>query len=256
MESQGLSVVIIAKNAEKTIARCLQSVVNLAKEVIVVTNNCTDNTSEIAITYGATVIDHKWEGFCNQKNFAIELAKYEWILSIDADEEVSKELSSSIKSFISKGDQRYVGARVSRKTMFINKWITHGDWYPDKKLRIVRNGHGKFVGGSVHERLEVEGDITSLRGDLLHYSGESVYDFVKRNIEYSNLSARDKINHKKFEPFAMAVLHSFWKFFRCYIIKLGFLDGPEGFFIAKTQSYLSLYKYFLAQNFYKNQEKQ
>ena len=256
MESQGLSVVIIAKNAEKTIARCLQSVVNLAKEVIVVTNDCTDNTTEIAVTYGATIIDHKWEGFCNQKNFAIELAKYEWILSIDADEEVSKELSSSIKSFISKGDQRYVGARVSRKTMFINKWITHGDWYPDKKLRIIRNGHGKFVGGSVHERLEVEGDIVSLRGDLLHYSGESVNDFIRRNIEYSNLSARDKINHKKFEPFAMAVLHSFWKFFRCYIIKLGFLDGPEGFFIAKTQSYLSLYKYFLARNFYKNQEKQ
>ena len=238
MESQGLSVVIIAKNAEKTIARCLQSVVNLAKEIIVVANDCTDNTAEIAITYGATVIDHKWEGFCNQKNFAISLAKYEWILSIDADEEVSKKLASSIKSFISKEDQQHAGARVSRKTM------------------IVRNGHGKFVGGSVHERLEVEGDIVSLRGDLLHYSGESVNDFIRRNIEYSNLSARDKINHKKFEPFAMAVLHSFWKFFRCYIIKLGFLDGPEGFFIAKTQSYLSLYKYFLAQNFYKNQEKQ
>ena len=101
MESHGLSVIIIEKNAEKTIARCLQSVVNLAKEIIVVTNDCTDNTSEIAITYGATVIDHKWEGFCNQKNFAIGLAKYEWILSIDSDEEVSKELASSIKSFCS-----------------------------------------------------------------------------------------------------------------------------------------------------------
>jgi glycosyltransferase involved in cell wall biosynthesis len=241
---QGLSVVIIAKNAEKTIARNLQSVAPIASEIVVVINDCTDDTRHIAELYGARVIDHEWEGFRGQKNFAVGLATREWVLSLDADEALSEQLRVSIWDFIESPPQQYVAAKFSRKTLFLGKWVRHGDWYPDYCLRLFLRKHGRFVGGSVHERLEVDGKIQRLHGDILHYPCESLLDFTQRNVGYVEMAAIDMFNRGKRASMLSAILRSYWRFFRGYILRFGFLDRSAGYYVAKTQSFLTMYKYF------------
>ncbi|MDR1433135.1 MAG: glycosyltransferase family 2 protein [Puniceicoccales bacterium] len=244
ISSKGLSVVIVARNAEETIVQCLQSVVSLAEEVIVVTNDCTDATESIARSYGANVIEHAWEGFRDQKNFAIGLATCEWILSLDADEVLSPRLSTSIRTFIISQSQTCDGAKCARCTSIMGKWIFFGDWYPDFVLRLFKNGHGHFVGGSVHERLEIDGKVGRLKGDLLHYSCESLLKFTRRNVAYADMAAVDMFNNGKKISALLIVAKAQWKFFRCFVLKGGFFDGFTGYYLAKTQSFLTLYKYF------------
>jgi glycosyltransferase involved in cell wall biosynthesis len=234
---------MIARNAEKTIARSLQSVVQIAHEVVVVVNDCTDDTVHIAESYGAIVIEHPWEGFRDQKNFAIGQVNCEWVLSLDADEVVSDILKQSILGFIGARLQGYSAAQFSRKTFFLGKWIAYGDWYPDYNTRLFRKGQGQFIGNSVHETLDVSGKTKRIVGDLLHYTYVTLAEFVQRNIKYADLAAMDmhKNGKRVFIPFA--TMKSHWRFFRCYILRFGFLDGYAGYFIAKLQSFLAMYKY-------------
>ncbi|MDR2432136.1 MAG: glycosyltransferase family 2 protein [Puniceicoccales bacterium] len=248
--SPGLSVVIIAKNAEKIITRCLQSVVPIADEKIVVINDCTDETKIFAEFYGAKVVEHKWEGFRDQKNFAVDIAMHEWILSLDADEAINETLMTSIKSFISTPNNPYVAAKFARKTFFLRKWISYGDWYPDYSLRLFKKDHGRFTGGRVHERVEVNGKVRRIKGDILHYSGELPGEFINRNTLYAELAARDLFEcKKKISPLGAAVKAQ-WTFFHSYILKFGFLDGPIGYFVARLKSFFTLYKYTRLLNFY------
>jgi glycosyltransferase involved in cell wall biosynthesis len=240
---RGLSTVIIAKNAEKTIARCLQSVATLSDEVILVINDCTDDTKPIADSYGATVIEHQWEGFRDQKNFAINMANHEWILSLDADEALSCELKHSIGNFMKSQSSEYVGVRFARMTFLVDKWIAHGDWYPDYVLRLFKKGCGTFVGGSVHEKLEVSGKVCTISGNILHHSCESLLEFTRKNILYADMAAADMFNRGEKASLSLTVLKSYWRFFRCFILKLGFLDWATGFYLAKMQGFLALYKY-------------
>ncbi|MDR2777078.1 MAG: glycosyltransferase family 2 protein [Puniceicoccales bacterium] len=248
--SPRLSVVIIAKNAEKIITRCLQSVVPIADEMIVVINDCTDETKIFAESYGAKVVEHRWEGFRDQKNFAIDIATYEWVLSLDADEAINEVLMTSIKNFISTTNNPYVAAKFARKTFFLNKWISYGDWYPDYSLRLFKKGHGRFVGGRVHERIEVDGKVRRIKGDILHYSGELPEEFINRNALYADLAARDLFEYKKKISPLGAAIKAQWTFFHSYILKLGFLDGSIGYFIARLKSFFTLYKYIRLLNFY------
>ncbi len=250
IDVQELSVIIIAKNAEKTIARCLQSVAPIASEIVVVINDCTDDTRSIAESYGARVIEHEWEGFREQKNFALSQARCEWVLSLDADEALSDRLGDAIKSFIRSSAQPYSGAKFARKTLLLNRWITHGDWYPDYTIRLFRKDAGAFVGGRVHEGVQITGNVKCLSGDILHYSCEDFNEFVKRNIEYADLSVHDMFERGCRPSFLTAILRSCWKFFRCYVIKLGFLDGVGGFFVAKLQAFTTLYKYIKLRSLY------
>ena len=250
----GLSVAIIAKNAEKTIARTLQSVASIANEIIVVINDCTDDTKNISEGYGATVIEHPWEGFREQKNFAIAQAKCNWILFLDADEALDDRLIKNIKNFLNTPHltQEYDGVVLSRKTIILGKWISHGSIYPDYLLRLFKNGKGKFIGGRVHERLAVEGKKYRLSGDILHFTCESLHDFTVRNIRYAELGAQDLYAQKKRRGPMRCIFHTLWKFFKNYILKLGFLDGEIGFYIAYAQSFYTLHKYFSLQEIYKN----
>jgi glycosyltransferase involved in cell wall biosynthesis len=240
----GLSAVIVARNAEKTITGCLQSVASVADEIIVVINDCSDDTRHIAELYGANVVEHAWEGFRDQKNFAIGLAKREWILIIDADEELDEALQLSLRNFVLAPKQPFSAAKFSRKTFFMDAWILHGDWYPDHILRVFRNGCGTFVGGNVHERVEVSGKVATLTGDVLHYPAESLMEFTKRNIAYADIAATDMFNgNRKISVFS-AVLHGCWTFLRSFVLRLGFMDGYHGYYIAKMKGFLCMYKYF------------
>ena len=251
MYLQGLSVVIIARNAEKTIAKCLQSISAIASEIIVVINDCVDDTKSIAESYGARVIEHQWSGFKDQKNFALSLARYEWILSLDSDESLNNTAKSSIKSVLDASKNEFVAAKFARKTLFLNKWVAYGDWYPDYNLRFFKNGSGKFVGGNVHEKLEVSGDVKILPGNILHYTCDSLEDFTKKNIHYAELAAEDmfkkfsgKFSGKLRANIFGIIFRSCWKFVRSYFLKFGILDGVVGYYIAKNESFLTFYKYF------------
>ena len=171
MEKLPISVVIIARNEEERLPVVLASVKDWVSEIIVYLNNTTDRSAQIAESFGARVIStDKWLGYRDQKNKAMSFATQAWIFSLDADEEVSKELKPSIVTFIQHSDSRYNGAYFTRKVWFLGQWINHGDWYPDYVLRIWRKDKGAIKGPSIHEYPEVEGNTKKLPGDLYHYS--------------------------------------------------------------------------------------
>lgn len=235
-----VSVVIIAHNEAKNLARCLSSVADWVSEIVVLINDSTDRTREIAESFRAKVFEDSWHGYRTQKNLALSFATQPWIFALDADEAVSKPLAASIQQFL-RSDPRENGAYFPRCMHFMGKWIRHGDWYPDYSLRLFRRGYGHWVGGDVHERLELSGGKRRLRGDLQHYSYDDFSDQLLRMHRYGELMARS--GQKKRRSGWGIACHSLWKFFRSYAFRLGFLDGFPGFYIALSQSFGVAYNY-------------
>lgn len=235
-----VSVVIIARNAERCIARCLDHIYRWAGEIVVVTNDCTDRTAAIASYFGAQVIDHPWQGFKEQRNFAKQQATMPWVLSIDADEIISEELKLSIMNFIAKDDAHYNGASCARLTYFLGRSVTHGGLFPDISIRLFRKNKGNWEGRRIHERLQVEGEILLLEGNLLHYSYGSLREQIERLLVYSEFFVNDH-RGEKISGFAI-FLKTFSCFFNRYIAKLGFLDGFRGLYLALAASFFRLYE--------------
>jgi glycosyltransferase involved in cell wall biosynthesis len=235
-----VSVVIIARNEEANIGRCLASVAAWAGEMIVVINDCTDRTREIAKSMGANVIEETWYGYREQKNRAMAHSTLPWILSLDADEVVSPRLRESIGEFLCHPGKN-AGASFSRRLFFMGKWIQHGDCYPDRVLRLFRRSSARWIGGSVHETLQLDGPQRRLRGDLEHYSYMSLNDQLQRMAKYAALHLYDR-RSRKFKTLNIA-LRVFWKFFRGYFFRLGFLDGFPGFYLALQRSFATCYDY-------------
>jgi glycosyltransferase involved in cell wall biosynthesis len=233
-----LSVAVIASNEERNIGQCLRSINDLASEIIVVVNDCHDKTVEIAKSFSAKIYEKPWHGFSYQKNLALEYTSQPWILCLDADEVVDNELHESIVSFIKANDHAYSGAYFSRRTFFMNRWIKHGDWAPDYNTRLLRKKHGLWSKDKVHEKLNVSGHLKKLEGHLLHYSFANVESYMKKNMKYVEL-------YKPLERKSMLniLLRSCWRFVRCYFLKLGFLDGIPGFYIAYSQAFFTMYKH-------------
>jgi len=238
-----LSVVLIAKNAETHLARCLTSVKEIAREIILVHNDCTDGTVKIAQEFGAKTIEQAWLGFRDQKAFALKQTSQPWILSLDADEELSPELRRSIVQFIEQNDPSYNGAYFPRKTWFMGRWITHGTWYPDHCLRLLREGTGRWVGGAIHEHLEVDGKVKELPNDLLHYPYRDMKDQIIKMTGYSDLYLEQQISKNRKWSAAGTIIRSAWFFFRSYILKRGFLDGYPGLYIAWGGTFSTLLKH-------------
>ena len=240
-----LSISVIAKNEATNLRRCLKSLVGLPQEIIVVHNDCTDETVKVAQEFGATCIEQDWLGYRDQKNFSLNQCTMEWILSLDADEALSEQLKKSIETFISSPqlNEQINGASFNRCSFFMGKWIRHGDWYPDKKIRLVRNGHGKWVGGSLHESLDVEGKTRYLKGDLQHYSYDSIRSFPEKAIKFSDIFLDSKVSSgARMHPHD-AWLRPIWRFFRAYVLRFGFLDGYAGFFIAFSTAYETMLRH-------------
>ena len=239
-----LSVSLIASNEEKNIQRCLDSVRSIADEIVIVHNDCSDKTVEIAERYGAKCFEQKWQGYRDQKNISLEKASESWVLCLDADEVVSPELLSSIKGFIKKGPEHGVdGYAFNRLSFFLGKWIRHGDWYPDRKLRLVRNGEAKWTGAQVHEVLKTKGGVKRMKGDLLHYSYPSMSSFIDKTISFSDLYLQRKLEAKQKWRLTNVIFRPVWRFVRGYFIRLGFLDGFPGFFIAASTAFSTFFKH-------------
>lgn len=237
-----LSVSIIAKNEERRIGRCLASVQGWCDEIVVVLNDTTDATESICRAYGAEVYYRDWSGFKDQKNYAASLCHGDWILSLDADEAVSDELKQQIRQFVA-APGNFHGLRFPRKTRFMGRWITHGLWYPDLSLRLYRRGQGEWVGEQYHERLAVDGPIRRVRGDLLHFSYESINQQMAKLALYTDMFAEAQIKAGRSAGPLKALLRASWGFFRHYILKRGFLDGFPGLFIGVLQFWYVFVKY-------------
>jgi glycosyltransferase involved in cell wall biosynthesis len=237
-----LSVTLITHNESRHIAACLKSVA-FADEWVVVDSGSTDGTREIAESMGARVVKtDDWPGFGVQKNRALDLARGRWVLSIDADERVSEALAARIQAVI-KNDQAADGYELSRLSRFCGQWMHHGDWHPDRVLRLFRRECGRFTDDLVHERLQVQGRVERLAGDLLHDTMPTLDDAIDKLNRYSTGRARDKVKAGRTGGLGAALGHGLWAFFRCYLLKRGFLDGQLGFILAVYQAEGTYYRY-------------
>lgn len=237
-----ISACIIALNEEQNLPRCLESLREITDEIVLVDDGSADRTREIAKQYGARVIEHHWEGFVGQKNFAISQAQYDWIFSIDADEEISEELKKEIQELKKNGPQSD-GFEISRVVFYKGKWIRFGDWYPDRLVRLFKKEKGKFAGGAVHERLELDGVCQKLKGELYHYTYKDRQDHLKRIEKYSALWAETAKKEGKRGNLLIACARALWKFLRGFFIKGGWKGGCLGFEIACDNAYETFLKY-------------
>ncbi len=238
-----ISAVIITKNEERNIQRCLNSIIDVVDEVIVVDSFSTDGTEKICNAMGVTFIPHEWEGYSKQKNFANAQANGDYILSLDADEALSETLKASIVHARNAGlNGTY---RFNRLTNYCGKWIKHCGWYPDAKTRLFPKGDGIWKGDFVHEELTFNSTTppTFLSGDLHHYSYYTYAEHLERVERYAQLGAEKLLEQGKTGSTTKGFFSAINRFFRMYIIHLGFLDGAAGFRICKTSAYAAYLKY-------------
>jgi len=238
-----ISACITAGNEEKNIRRCLESV-KWADEIVVVDSFSKDRTPEICREYTSLVYQHSWQGYIGQKNLIKDLASGPWILFIDADEEISPELRSQIlEEFESGRSAQVAGYEFPRIVRHLGRWITHGDWYPDVKLRLFRKDLGQCSGKEPHDRTTVDGPIKRLHGRLLHFSYDSFEDQIETVNRFSSITARVWSEEGRSFCTRDLLFRPAWRFFRCYIIKRGFMDGLPGLIVALTTAFGVLAKY-------------
>ena len=244
MNKLPISVCMISGAEAHRIGRALKSVAGWTSEIIVVLNEeVTDGTEEIVREQGAKVHRHKWQGFREQKNLVGSYASQPWILQLDADEEVSDELRGELLGLFEGEHERFAGASFPRRVWFLGHWITHGDWYPDRVLRLYRRDAGRWGGSEEHCFVELNGAEKKLDADLLHYSNPTITNFLQKFPYYGDLYLKRQLADGKRWSTAAVIVRSLWRFFRAYIIKLGFLDGYPGFFIAFSTAYATLFRH-------------
>ena len=239
----GISAVIITRNEEANIARCLTGLDGLVQEVVVVDAESTDGTRRIAEAHGARVVTRRWTNYSDQKNFANDLATHPHILSVDADEVPSPELARSIRNAQANGPH---GAyRMHRLTNYCGTWVRHGGWYPDTKTRLFPKGGARWTGDHVHEVLELAPgtSVQLLEGDLLHYSYPSLEAHRERIDRYSDLHARALHRSGRRAGAVKRWLSPVAKFLQGYVLQAGFLDGRAGWHIATLSARAVWLKY-------------
>ena len=238
-----LSVVIITLNEEKNLPRCLESIKEVADDIVVVDSFSTDKTADIALAYGARFIQNKFVDYVEQHKFADTQAKFDHILTLDADESLSPDLIQSI--LIAKKYWKNDGYFMNRKTNYCGKWIHHSGWYPDKKLRIYDRRKGKWMGKKLHEHFTLVGGATTshLKGDILHYSFYTIEEHILQANRFSTLGASTLIEANVKIPIFYLLMKPFAKFIRNYILRLGFMDGLYGFVICRIAATETFYKY-------------
>lgn len=237
-----LSVVVITFNEEKNIAKCLDAVSNLTDDIVVVDSFSTDKTKEICSSYSnVNFIESKWEGYAKTKNYANQQAKYDYILSLDADEVISPTLKKSIQGI---SEQSGI-FEFNRLTNYCGKWIKHCGWYPDKKIRIFPKKEVYWEGDYVHETLFIPKSmsVSFLKGDLLHYSFYSTEQHLSQIEKYTTLNAEKMLAKGKKVSFLKQYFSPLVKFLKSYIFQLGFLDGYYGYVVCKNSAYAKRLKY-------------
>ena len=238
-----LSVIIITRNEAANIEACLRSV-SFADEIVVLDSGSTDGTDELARAMGASVhFSADWPGFGAQKNRALALARYPWVLSLDADERVSPELSRQIRQSITEGSA--AAYEIPRLTQFCGQWIRHCGWTPDHVLRLFRREQARFSDDLVHERvLTLGGAQGRLKAPLLHYSYPTPAHYWRKLEQYSQAWAQQRVARGQKTSMVRAAMAGVVAFLRSYVFRLGFLDGAMGFAVCAMQAQAAFGKYF------------
>lgn len=241
-EAPLLSAVIISFNEERNLPRCLASlrIGELVDEAIVVDSGSTDATVELAISAGAQVIHHPFEGHIEQKNWAQAQARGQWILSLDADEALSEELQASLRKW-REAPGGATGFALNRLTNYCGKWIHHSGWYPDRKVRLWQSGKGRWEGVNPHDRLEVQGDVERMNGDLLHYSYYTRQDHLNQIQFFSDIAA--SAHDSGGLPVPLIAGKAAFQWLKTYLIRGGWRDGIAGWEIARWSAFATWVKY-------------
>ena len=239
-----LSATIITFNEEKHIGRCIESLLPVADEIIVVDSLSADRTKEICLAHGVIFIEQPFLGYMEQKNLALDKASYQHVLSLDADEALSEALARSILAEKEK-DFPAAGYTMNRYNYYCGRWVRHGTYYPDRKLRLVDTQKGRWGVQNPHERMVVqEGEtIAHLKGDLLHYTYQSIEEHNRQMDRFSTIAAKTLFDRGRKPSYVSLIINPAWAFFKGYFLKLGFLDGFAGFMIARFTAIQSFLKY-------------
>jgi len=236
-----LSGIIIARNEAKNLSECLK-LLAFCDEIVVVDNGSTDCTAEIAASAGARILEKMdFEGFGRQKQAALNAARSEWVLSIDADERVTPELAAEIETAIT--HPANAGYTINRRTYFLGKFLKHGGWYPDRVLRLARRDAARFTDDLVHEQMIVNGSVGDLAHDLLHLSYRTIDDVFAKQRRYTQLSALVRRDHGTRGGLTVALSSSFFAFVKHYILQGGVLDGGHGLVAAISKSQETFWRY-------------
>jgi glycosyltransferase involved in cell wall biosynthesis len=238
-----LSAIVITRNEAANIGGCLDGL-SFCDERIVVDCGSSDATVEIARKKGARVELHDWSGFGPQKNFALSLATGAWVFSIDADERVTPALANEIKAAVAYAIAD--GFELPRLSSFCGRVMRHSGWYPDYVLRLFRRGKARFDDAVVHERVICDGTVQRLKEPLIHHPVEKLEDALARMDRYSTASAAALVASGRHVSFLSGISHGLYAFLRTYFLKLGFLDGAEGFLLAIANAEGSYYRYMKA----------
>ncbi|MBF0417102.1 MAG: glycosyltransferase family 2 protein [Magnetococcales bacterium] len=225
MSRPPLSLVLITQDAASHLPTCLASV-PFADEILVVDSGSRDETRDIAGRHGARVLHQQWLGYGPQKRFAVEQAHHDWVLCLDADEALSPTLQRSIQQELSK--PRFLAYRFARQNRFMGRWLRHGEGYPDWQLRLFHRQHAQWRTDPIHEGVETHTQIGSLKGDLLHESAQDLASYLAKQNRYTTLQAERLLAAGKCPGTARLVLSPLLRFFKFYILRLGFLDGTPG----------------------------
>lgn len=240
-----ISAVIITFNEEEHLDKCLKSVLDIADEIIVVDSFSTDNTKTICNKYKVNFIEQEFLGYKEQKNFAVSKANYDYILSLDGDEALSEKLKNSIK--VLKTNWLFDGYYFNRLNNYCGDWIHYSDWYPDKKLRLFKKGNGQWGGINPHDKYVLNKNSKSgkLNGELLHWIYKDYDEHKKKVITFSSIAAKAYYDEGIKSSLFKIIFRPTWAFFKAYILRLGFLDGKNGWRICKQTfngTYLKYYK--------------
>lgn len=248
-----LSAVIITYNEERNIEKCLQSLVTIANEIVVVDSFSTDSTKSICLKYKVKFIEQKFLGYIEQKNFALTQASYNHVVSLDGDESLSETLQNSILKL--KNNWILDGYYCNRLNDFCGQWIKHSDWYPNKKLRVFNRTKANWAGINPHDHIKLKNSASKaghLKGDILHKTYQTYSEFNQKTEYFSTIAAKAYFDNGKKAPIWKIIFNPTWAFFKAYVLRLGFLDGFNGFVICVQTANITFLKYSKLRELYKN----
>jgi len=233
---------IITRDEEDRLGDCLASLAGV-DEIVVVDSGSTDATRAVAEAAGARVVERDWPGHVAQKNRAVEMATHDWVLCLDADERLSPELDAAIRAVKRDGPGAVRGYHLNRHTEYLGRWINHGGWYPQWRLRLFDRRAGGWTGVDPHDRVEVSGSTARLSGDLRHHTYRDLSDHVRTINSFTSIAARERRSAgRRFSP-VMMIVGPLWRISRTYVLRLGFLDGRPGLVLGDMAGYYVFLKH-------------
>jgi glycosyltransferase involved in cell wall biosynthesis len=244
MKKLPISVCMISGAEAHRIRAALESVAGWTSEIVMILNpEVADGTDRVAAEFGARLWREPWNGFVGQKNAAAEKATQPWILGLDADEVVSAALRDEMAQALSKPAAGVAAYSFPRCTFYCGRWIRHGDWYPDRVIRLWRKEAARWQGIEPHAQLQVDGAIGRMQNDLHHFSNESIDRQIAKIAPYSDSFVKHRLGQAQPAGWLDLAVRPWWRFFRAYVFKLGFLDGWPGYYIAWLSAFSAVTRY-------------